>query len=61
MMNPFPQGTNVLMEIHTETESLETHATVVYLEPKQGMGVTFTEMPACFASVLNKCLEQASG
>ena len=61
MMNPFPQGTNVLMEIYTETEFLETHATVVYLEPKQGMGLTFTEMPACFASVLNKWLEKAGG
>ncbi|MGB8495810.1 MAG: PilZ domain-containing protein [Candidatus Acidiferrum sp.] len=61
MMNPLPQGTNVLMEIYTDTEFLETHATVVYFEPKQGMGLTFTEMPACFASVLNKWLEQASG
>ncbi len=59
MMNPFPQGTNVLMEIYTETEFLETHATVVYFEPKQGMGLSFTEMPACFAGVLNKWLEQA--
>jgi hypothetical protein len=61
MMNPLPQGTNVLMEIYTDTEFLETHATVVYFEPKQGMGLTFTEMPACFASVLNKWLEQAGG
>jgi PilZ domain len=28
MPNPFPQGTNVLVEIYTETESLEAHATV---------------------------------
>ena len=61
MMNPFPQGTNVLMEIYTETEFLETHATVVYFEPKQGMGLTFTEMPACFATVLSKWLERAKG
>ena len=60
MTNPFPQGTNVVMEIYTETEFLETHATVVYLEPKEGMGLTFTEMPAYFASVLNKWLEQAN-
>jgi hypothetical protein len=61
MMNPLPQGTNVLLEIYTETEFLETHATVVYFEPEQGMGLTFTEMPACFANVLNKWLEQAGG
>ncbi len=60
MMNPLPQGTNVLMEIYTETEFLETRATVVYLEAKQGMGLTFTEMSPWFASVLNKWLEQAT-
>jgi hypothetical protein len=49
------------MEIFTENEFLETHATVVYFEPKQGMGLTFTEMPACFASVLSKWLKQAGG
>jgi PilZ domain-containing protein len=61
MMNPFPQGTNVLMEIYTETEFLEAHATVVYFEPKQGMGLTFSEMPQYFACVLNKWLAQANG
>ena len=60
MVNPFPQGTNVLMEIYTETEFLETHATVVFLEPREGMGVTFNDMPACFATVLNKWLQNAS-
>ncbi len=51
----------MLLEIFTESEFLETHATVVYLEPEQGMGLTFTEMPEGFASVLSKWLEQASG
>jgi len=37
MKDPFPQGTNVMIEISTETESLETHATVAYFEPKRGM------------------------
>jgi len=61
MPNPFPQGTNVLIEIYTETEFLEAHATVAYLEPKQGMGLTFSEMPAHFASVLKKWLVRANG
>jgi hypothetical protein len=60
MMDPFPQGTNVLIEIYTETEFLEAHATVAYLGPRQGMGLTFSEMPAYFASVLKKWLVQAS-
>jgi len=61
MPNPFPQGTNVLIEIYTDTEFLEAHATVAYLEPMQGMGLTFSEMPPYFASVLNKWLGQANG
>jgi hypothetical protein len=60
MMNPFPQGTNVLIEIYTDTEFLEAHATVAFLEPQQGMGLTFGEMPPHFAGVLNKWLVQAN-
>ena len=61
MMNPFPQGTNVLIEIYTDSDFLETQATVAYFEPKQGMGLTFTEMPAHFTAILNKWLKQANG
>jgi hypothetical protein len=61
MLNPFPQGTNVLIEIYTETEFLEAHATVAYLEPKQGMGLIFSELPPQSAGVLNKWLGQAKG
>jgi hypothetical protein len=59
MIDPFPQGTNVTIEIYTETEFLETHAKVAYFEPKQGMGLTFSEMPEYFAKILNKWLSQA--
>jgi PilZ domain-containing protein len=61
MTNPFPEGTNVLIEIYTETEFLEAHATVAYLAPKQGMGLIFSEMPQYFAGVLNRWLVQANG
>jgi hypothetical protein len=61
MPNPFPQGTNVLLEISTEMEFLEAHATVAFLEPKQGMRLTFGEMPEHSASVLTRWLAQADG
>lgn len=61
MINPFPHGTNVLIEIYTETESLEAHATVARFEPKEGMGLTFDEIPPHSASVLRKWLVQANG
>src|ERR1700747_1429739 len=59
MMDPFPQGTNVTIEIYIETEFLEAHAKVAYFEPKQGMGLTFGEMPEYFAKILNRWLSQA--
>ena len=61
MMNPFPEGTSVVIEIYTETESLEAHGTVARIEPKRGMGLMFDELPPYFAGVLNKWVEQANG
>jgi hypothetical protein len=54
MKNPFPEGTNGMIEMFTETESLETHATVAHIEPKRGMGLTFGEMPKSTANVSNR-------
>jgi hypothetical protein len=59
MKDPFPAGTNVMIEISTETESLETHATVAHIEPKRGMGLTFSEMPKSLENVLNRWVVQA--
>jgi hypothetical protein len=58
--NPFPQGTNVTVEIYTETEFLETPATVAFQEAKQGMGLMFREMPEYFTRVLNRWLAAAT-
>jgi hypothetical protein len=59
MTNPFPVGKNVLIEIYTDSEFLETHATVAFFEPSQGMGLTFSVMQPFFTEVLNKWLAQA--
>ena len=59
LMNPCPPGTNVTIEIYTDTEFLETHATVAFFESKQGMGLTFGEMPESLANVLNRWVVQA--
>jgi PilZ domain len=61
MANPFPEGANVLLEIYAEKEILEAHATVAYVEPKEGMGLMFGELPPYCQTVLNKWLEQAKG
>jgi hypothetical protein len=57
---PFPPGKNVLIEIYTESDFLETHATVAFLEPSQGMGLAFSLMQPFFLAVLNKWLAQAT-
>jgi hypothetical protein len=61
MMNPFPAGTNVMIEIYTETESVEAQATVAFFEAKQGMGLEFREMPDYYTHVLHRWLVQAKG
>jgi hypothetical protein len=57
--DPFPQGANVMVEIYTETEFLETPATAAFREAQQGMGLMFREMPEYFTTVLNRCLAAA--
>lgn len=57
---PFPEGTNVLIEIFKGDDFLETHATVAFVEPRHGMGLTFRDVPACFSGVLNKWLKHAT-
>ena|ERR1035438_2056559 len=60
-VNPFQQGTNVMIEICTDRESLETPATVAFLKAKQGMGLTFRDMPESCANILHGWLKQARG
>jgi hypothetical protein len=59
LTNPFPEGTDVMIEIYTEAEFLETRARVAYVEPKRGMGLVFEELPSYFLTVLNNWLAQA--
>jgi PilZ domain len=61
MMNPFPEGASVVIEIYTENEFLEAHGTVAHLEPRRGMGLTFDELPPYFAGILSKWVKQADG
>ena len=57
--NPFPQGTQVMLEIYTEDDFMETHAIVAFQEPKLGMGLQFNDMQPRFAGVLSKWLAKA--
>ncbi len=57
--NPFPEGTEVTIEIYKDDDFLETPATVAYNMPKKGMGLTFVGMEPQFASILKKWIAQA--
>ncbi len=59
LLNPFPEGTPVTIEIYKDEEFVETTATVAYFMPKRGMGLTFTGMEPQFASILKKWLAQS--
>ena len=61
MMNPFPQGTGVLIKIYTDAEFFEAQALVVYAQPNMGMGVKFTEVKPHFLAVLQQWLLRAMG
>jgi PilZ domain len=57
--DPLPPGKNVVVEIYTSNEFLETHATVAFSESNQGMGLCFGVMQPYFAAVLTAWLAQA--
>ena len=61
MMDPFPTGTNVVIEISTDSDSVEAQATVAFYEAKHGMGLMFRDMPEYYTKVLHRWLELAKG
>jgi PilZ domain len=61
MINPFPEGTKVLVKIYTDTEFFESRAVVVYSHHNMGMGVKFEDVKPSFMAVLNQWLLRAMG
>jgi hypothetical protein len=61
MINPFPEGTKVLVKIYTDAEYFESLGTVVYTQHNMGMGVKFEEVKPAFTAVLNTWLLRAMG
>ena len=57
--NPLPKGTTVTVKIHAETDFFESRATIVYSEPKLGMGLAFREVRPHFLWILQKWLRSA--
>jgi len=57
--DPLPPGKNVIVEIYTDNEFLESHATVAFSESHHGMGLCFGVMQPYFAAILHAWLAQA--
>jgi hypothetical protein len=54
--DPFPDGAALLVKIFVEGSFFEAHATVVYSQPKAGMGIAFLDLKPYFVAVLKKWL-----
>jgi hypothetical protein len=59
MMNPFPQGTDVLVKIAAGDSFFEAKAKIVYAQHNMGAGVGFTEIGPESQAVLERWLDEA--
>ncbi|HLZ91825.1 MAG TPA: PilZ domain-containing protein [Candidatus Acidoferrum sp.] len=59
MMNPFPQGTLVLVKIFAGEEFFHAKAKIVYVQPHLGAGVSFLEVEPQPLAVLGRWLANA--
>ena len=59
MESPYPMGASLAIKLFTETEFFEAHASVIYSQPNQGMGLMFRETKPYYLMVLRKWLLSA--
>ena len=57
-LNPYPEGTLVVLRILRDQGVFETKAKVVYCDPRFGMGLAFTEMTPDQRSILEAWLAE---
>src|SRR5207245_4516656 len=58
MLNPSPEGTEILVRITHENSTFTALGRVVFLFPNMGMGVMFTSVDAEQQAILQKWLEE---
>jgi len=56
MDSPYPVGTSLAIKLFTEAEFFEAQASVIYIQPNQGMGLMFCETKPYYLMVLRKWL-----
>ena len=60
MSNPLPMDARINIKIYSEGKFFESTGTVVYSQPKLGVGITFLEIRPQFLSVLKQWLLAAA-
>jgi hypothetical protein len=61
MLSPLPQGTQIQVRLQNQKEAFESVATVMYVSPGLGIGVSFAEnRPASQQEVLDRWLAAAA-
>ena len=59
MMNPFPQGTLVLVKIYAGDSAFRAKARIIYVQPNLGAGVAFLEIEPASLTLLQGWLDSA--
>ena len=59
MMNPFPQGTLVLVKIFAGEDFFHAKAKIIYVQPNLGAGLSFIEVEPQPLAVLGRWLDTA--
>jgi PilZ domain len=60
MPDPRPKGTQLLLKVYAEGKFLESHGSVLYSQPGQGMGVGFQNVNPHYLMVLKHWLIEAA-
>ncbi len=58
MLNPSPEGTEIVVRISHADASFTARGKVVFVFPNMGMGVMFTDVPGSQQAILQKWLEE---
>lgn len=59
-VNPPPEGSQVVVKIHSDGKFFEAPGTIAYAHPNLGMGVKFHDVPHQFLIVLKEWLLMAA-
>jgi len=60
MMNPFPEGTLILLKIFAGDLTFQSKAKIIYATPNVGAGVLFMDVEPKYDYILRRWLDEAA-